>query len=78
MRECYVSFASVTEVHEFVTIATRHLFPIRVETENRSTDAKSIMGLFSMGLHRPLRVTTADTGADAAHFFSALQPYLVG
>ena len=77
MREYYVSFASAMEVHEFVTIATRQYFPIRVERENHCTDAKSIMSLFSMGLNRPLRVVISDAEADTTHFLSALRPYLV-
>ena len=77
MREYYVSFASATEVHEFVSIATRQFFSIHVERENLRTDAKSIMSLFSMGLNRPLRVVIADAEADATHFLSAVRPYLV-
>ena len=77
MREYYVSFASATEVHEFVSIATRQFFPIQVERENLRTDAKSIMSLFSMGLNRPLRVVIADAEADATYFLSAVRPYLV-
>ena len=76
MREYYVSFASAREVHEFVTIATKQFFSIHVERENLRTDAKSIMGLFSMGLNRPLRVMIS-ADADASHFLSAVQPYLV-
>ena len=77
MRECYVSFASAVEVHDFVSIATKQYFPIRVERENLCMDAKSIMSLFCMGLNRPLRVVIADAEADATHFLSAVQPYLV-
>ena len=77
MREYYVSFASATEVYDFVTIATRQFFPIHVERENLRTDAKSIMSLFAMGLNRPLRVVISDAEADTTHFLSALQPYLV-
>jgi len=77
MREYYVSFASAMEVYEFVSIATKQFFPIHVERESLRTDAKSIMSLFSMGLNRPLRVVISDAEADASHFLSAVQPYLV-
>ena len=77
MRECVVSFSSAMEVHEFVSIATRQFFPIRVEWENTLADAKSIMSLFSMGLNRPLRVVVCDPAVDPAPFFSAVAPYLV-
>ncbi len=77
MREVYVSFASAVEIHEFVSIATRQFFPVHVERGNLRFDAKSIMSLFSMGLHRPLRVVIADAEADATSFLSDLRPYLV-
>lgn len=76
MKEYYVSFSSAAEVHEFVSIATRQLFPVQVERNNQCSDAKSIMSLFSMGLNRPMRLVLPDTGADAAGFLSAVQPYL--
>ena len=67
MRECYVSFASAKEVHEFVSIATRQFFPIHVEQEDLRLNAKSIMSLFCMGLNRPFRVVMADADADPEH-----------
>lgn len=77
MHECFVSFASATDVLDFVSIATRQYFPIHVERENMRASATSIMSLFCMGLNRPLRVVVADPGADAAPFFTAVEPYLV-
>ena len=77
MREYYVSFASATEVHEFVSIATRQFFPIHVEREGLCANAKSIMSLFSMGLNRPLRLVISAAEADADPFLSAVHPYLV-
>lgn len=76
MRECYVSFASALEVHDFVTIATRQYFPIQVERDNLRTDAKSIMSLCSMGFNRPLHVLIPET-ADAAEFLSEVKAYVV-
>lgn len=76
MRECYVSFASALEVHEFVSIATKQYFPIVVEHGNLKTNAKSIMSLCAMGFNRPLHVLIP-AEADAAAFFSAVTPYTV-
>ncbi len=77
MRECYVSFSSASEVMEFVAIATRQYFPIQIELENLCTSATSIMSIFAMGFHRPLRVVVADADADASLFFSQVAPYLI-
>ena len=56
MGECFVSFSSVKDVHAFVTLATRQIFPLHVEDGQMHTDGKSIMSLCCMGLNRPLRV----------------------
>ena len=76
MCECYVSFASALEVHEFVSIATKQQFPIQVERDNLLTSAKSIMSLCSMGFNRPLHVLFP-AAADSAAFLTAVRPYVV-
>ena len=76
MCDCYVSFASALEVHEFVSIATRQYFPIRMEQGNLQTDAKSIMSLCSMGFNRPIHMFYPAT-ADAGEFLAAVKPYMV-
>ena len=77
MRECFVSFTSAHDVMDFVSIATKQLFPIHVERDTMQTSATSIMSIFSMGLNRPLRVLVWDTGEGAAQFLSQVSPYLV-
>ena len=76
MRECYVSFASALEVHEFVSIATKQQFPIQVERDNLMTNAKSIMSLCSMGFNRPLHVLFP-AAADASAFLTEVSPFVV-
>lgn len=76
MKKYYVSFSSAAEVHDFVSIATRQLFPVQVERNNQCSDAKSIMSIFSMGLNRPMRLVLPDAAVDATDFLSAVAPYL--
>ena len=75
MCECVVKFSDPMEIRDFVTLATRQAFPIRVEHGGLTTSATSIMSLFCMGLNRPLRVLSAASEDDAAHFLAALAPY---
>lgn len=76
MRECYVSFASALEVRDFVNIATKQLFTIRVERDNMQANAKSILSLCSMGFNCPLHVVIPEQ-ADGTEFFSAVRNYVV-
>ena len=77
MCECVVKFSDPMEIRDFVTLATRQAFPIRVEHGGLTTSATSIMSLFCRGLNRPLRVFSTASGDDAARFLEALAPYLV-
>lgn len=75
MQECYVLFESVSQIRDFVSIATKQKFEIRLEQDNMSTSATSIMSIFSMGLHRPIRVVVPNAQVDTAPFFQAVQSY---
>lgn len=75
VQECYVLFQSVSDIRDFVSLATKQRFEIRVEQGNLSTSATSIMSVFCMGLNRPVRVLIADAQADTAAFFRALQVF---
>ena len=75
MCDCTVSFSTPIEIRDFVTLATRQTVPIHVEHGGLQTSATSIMSLFCMGLNRPLRVLSAASEDDAAHFLAALAPY---
>ena len=75
--ECYVTFDTIDDVRDFVSIATRYRYRIQVSRENHFASATSIMGLFCMGLHTTLRVTVLDQSADPTSFFNELRPYAV-
>jgi len=77
MSECYVRFTSAHDVMEFVSIATKQYFPIQVEYGDLKTSATSIMSIFSIGFHCPVRVVLPAAGEHAEAFFSQVQPYLV-
>ena len=76
MSECIVRFSSADDVRRFVAIATRQCFQIDVEAGHMQTSGRCIMGLFCMGLHRPLRVMFP-LDADVSGFLQELAPFLV-
>lgn len=54
MTELKVKLAAIDDVKNFVNIATRFNCEIDVVSGRYVVDAKSIMGLFSLDLSRPL------------------------
>lgn len=74
VREYYISFASASQIRDFVTLATRQPCQVRIQREGYDTTATSIMGIFGMGLHTLLRVVAPDV-PEMADFFAALSVY---
>ena len=72
MRDCIVSFDSVAEIRDFVALATRQPFPVRVERNGHDASATAIMSIFSMGLNTPLRVVAPDV-PEMAEFFRTVE-----
>lgn len=54
MTELKIKLASIDDVKNFVSIATKFNCEIDVVSGRYVVDAKSIMGLFSLDLSRPL------------------------
>ena len=74
VREYYISFATASQIRDFVTLATRQPCPVRIQRDGYDTIATSIMGIFGMGLHTLLRVVAPDV-PEMADFFTELSVY---
>ena len=74
MRDCYLSFSTVDEIREFVSLATRQSFPIEIEHGSHRASATAIMSLFCMGLHTPVHVVAPNV-PESISFFTAIASY---
>ena len=61
------------EVHDFVVLASKYKCDIKVKSKNSITDGKSILGILSLRLWRPITVTA--TGEDAKKFGEGLERF---
>ncbi len=75
MGECFISFASVKDIQDFVSINTRKFFSVFVDNGQLHTDGRSLMILCCMGLNRPLKVRFP--AAEAGDFLQAVKQYLI-
>lgn len=64
---------SVNDIKDFVNIVSKFSDDIDVSSSRRIVDAKSIMGLFSLDLSKPVEVTTA--GEQSENIYAALRKY---
>ena len=73
-----VKLATVKDVQEFVKICTRFdLVDIDIISGRYIIDAKSIMGIFSLDLSKPLKLNIHMNKDAAADLLGALQPFIV-
>lgn len=72
----FVNLNSVEKVKDFVEITSRMEEEIDLISGRFVIDAKSIMGIFSLDLSKPIQVKVVGTGANA-HILSQLQRFAV-
>lgn len=73
-----IFLSSIEAVKKFVTLTNNYTFPINLATDKYKIDAKSIMGIFSLDLSKPLTIEVEDSGADhdaAQEFISQLSQF---
>ena len=56
MKSFNISLKSITDVKDFVNIVNKYDFDIDLTSGRYVVDAKSIMGIFSLDLSKPIRV----------------------
>ena len=68
-----ILLSSIEAVRKFTTLANCYKFPINLTTDRYKIDAKSIMGIFSLDLSKPLKVEVDSDNAD--EFIKQLQQF---
>ncbi len=68
-----IILSSIEAVKKFVTMTNGYDFPINLATDKYKIDAKSIMGIFSLDLSKPLKIEVDSDRAD--EFIQQLQQF---
>ena len=76
MKTIQVLLGTIGDVKEFVNIVNRYDFDIDLVSGRYAVDAKSIMGIFSLDLSKPLKVSI-HSAATAERLLPLLEPYTV-
>lgn len=74
--EFTVLLTSVADVKTFVDAAVAYPYDVDVLAERYIVDGKSIMGMFSIDLSKPVRIRLSKDGPDAQSLMNALTPYV--
>lgn len=75
MKTFNITLSSIVEVKEFVNIVNRYQYDVDLTSGRYIVDAKSIMGIFSLDLSKPIKV---DIHAESCEDLAAeLKPFVI-
>lgn len=74
MKQFKVKLPLINDIKDFTNIVSRHAYHIEAESGRYKVDAKSIMGLFSLDLSKPIKINAY---TDDNSLQSELRQYIV-
>lgn len=75
MKAFNVMLRSINDVKDFVNLVNKYKFDVDLTSGRYVVDAKSIMGIFSLDLSKPIRVEVHTDECDS--FCSEINSFLV-
>ncbi len=75
MTRTTISLQTVNDVHAFVNIVSKYEYDIDLISGRYAVDAKSIMGIFSLDLLKPIELIAHTDNAE--EFFKEIDKYIV-
>ena len=77
MKTVKISLNSIDKVKSFVNEITKYDYDFALVSGRNVIDAKSIMGIFSLDLSKPIDLNIHAENQDADNIIELLKPYLV-
>ena len=78
MRTCNIMLNTINDVKVFVNTVSKYDFDVDLISGRYAIDAKSIMGIFSLDLSKPLDLNIhANTESEVESILTVLAPYIV-
>ena len=75
MKTFHLMLNSINDVKDFVNIVSRYDFDVDLTSGRYVVDAKSIMGIFSLNLSKPIKVEVHSDDCD--EFMNELKRFIV-
>lgn len=75
MIEFEMNLSSINDVKDFVNTVSRYDFDVDLISGRYIVDAKSIMGIFSLDLSKPIKVQVHTD--DASEFMAGIDSFIV-
>ena len=75
MKSVDIKLSSIADVRNFVDIVSKYDIDIDLSSGRYIVDAKSIMGIFSLDLLKPIKLTAHSDSTD--ELFSEIKQYMI-
>ena len=75
MKTFNMTLASINDVKDFVNLVSRYDFDVDLTSGRYVVDAKSIMGIFSLNLSKPIKIEIHSDNCD--EFVSQIERFIV-
>ena len=75
MKTFNIILKSINDVKDFVNIVNKYDFDVDLTSGRYIVDAKSIMGIFSLDLSKPIKVEVHSDGFDV--FFNEIKAFVI-
>ena len=75
MKTVDIKLSSIEDVRKFVDIVSKYDIDIDLSSGRYIVDAKSIMGIFSLDLLKPIKLTAHSDHTD--ELFAEIKPYRI-
>ena len=76
MKSVMIRLSLVENVNNFVNIVTRYPFEMDLRAGRHVVDAKSILGIFSLDLSKPINLNIHGDG-ELTEILETLDPYII-
>lgn len=75
MKTCNIMLNTINDVKKFVNIVSKYDFDVDLISGRYAIDAKSIMGIFSLDLSKPIKLDVHSDNCDA--FIEEIKSFIV-
>ena len=75
MKTVDIKLSSIEDVRKFVDIVSKYDIDIDLSSGRYIVDAKSILGIFSLDLLKPIKLTAHSDNTD--ELFAEIKPYMI-
>ena len=72
MKTFDINLSSINDVKEFVNVVNKYDFDVDLASGRYIVDAKSIMGIFSLDLSKPIKVEVHSDSDEAQAFIDSI------